>query len=1028
MDLPDRVSPAPLSLLGPPRVLTRRGPIDLPDALPGYLLAVLGARGDWVLREELSVLLWPEASAAEAQHNLRVNLTRLRPLLLGWGLSEHLLAERRRLRLNLGTDVEAFQRAFVQQDWTQSAALGGRFAEGLSFRAFAACGEWARQLGDRLRRDWRTAVLNAARAATPAAALSLTDRLDADERVDEAVQRLRLAALVALGRSADAARELVAFRAGLRSELQAQPSPAFETFAQGLLPPAQVADARVAPPGDVDAADALIGRADELDAAVQMLRQARLVTLAGLGGVGKTRLARALLARLAGDFDAGARWLSLAELTAAREVQGLLADLLGAAPAADRGGLAAVIESLGARRWLIVFDNAEHLLDAEGRLPTLIEALLASCPALHLIVTSREPLGLAAERVLRLQGLALPAAAGAEALSSAAVRLFAAQGARVAADFDVRLHAADVARIARLTGGLPLALRVAAGWLRWLNCAQIASELEGGLDALDTAHASSADGARNAQGARGLRATLEQSWRRLPPPSAQALLRLAVFAGRFEPAAARDVAGAGLPTLAELAEVSMLELRPDAAGNRFELHPLVRQFALERLDADHAAGAAARAAHRHWIERQLAPLADWRRIDQRAALQRITSLLDEVRSAWRSAVDFGDAAFIASVAPVVARFFEQKGSWSEGLLWFESAQAPFDASVRAELAALAALARGQAVMLYRRTDLDAAETVSRRALQWVRELDHSEGIRASLNTLGLTLLMQNRTAEARQLLEEAATLAAGDGDAAGEAVFRANVALADKRAGHFAAAAQAWRRSLALHREGGNWRSAINVLNNLANLLRVQGLRDEAQPLAEEGLRLCEEHGLASMRPFMLINLAQIHADAGRIETATHFARLTQADIGHSGETMLVAATLLVLSRLALMQGDSAAAAPLLAQALRSTTGTGDVANRFEALDGYACWLQACGAAARAAQVWALLLAQSGLHAELRPTLQRQLDGVAGQLPRTAASAATIGDITACGELAQAELDRAASEQRVSSSGGTPGDPQSQTG
>ncbi len=449
----------------------------------------------------------------------------------------------------------------------------------------------------------------------------------------------------------------------------------------------------------------------------------------------------------------------------------------------------------------------------------------------------------------------------------------------------------------------------------------------------------------------------------------------------------------------------MLDIERGPSGSRFHLHPLVRQMALARLGADPGASLQARAAHRRWLQRAVAPMTDWRRIDQRAALQRIASLQDELRTAWRNAVEHSDTDFLAQVAPVMMRFFEQKGVWNEALGWFVPAQAHFDPTVPAQLAALAALARAQALMLYRKTDLDAAESVALRALYWSRALGHAEGLKSALNTVGLTLLMQGRTAEARAHFEEAATLAAADGDAAGEAVFRANVALADKRVGHYAAAARAWQRSLVLHREVGNWRSAVNVLSNLGNLLRIEGRLAEAQPLLEEGLRLCDEHGYVSTRAFLVVNLARLHTDAGRDSDARRLAEAALEDMSSSGETMLEAGALLVLAQLALRAADSAAAAPLLARALRSTAGTGDIANRLEAMELFGQWLALRGDAARAADVWRVLLEHSALQAELRTQLQQHLaplDAAANQPMQHAAGS----DFTAWCEVARRELER----------------------
>lgn len=969
---------------------TDRASFELPDALAGYLLAYLAARGDWVLRDEVAVLLWPKASLDEAQRNLRVNLNRLRTLLRQWGIESALQAERRRLRLDFSNDVAALRQACASRHWNAAIAHDGRFLEGMSFRAFPECGDWARQFGDQLRAEWRNALMHVAADAAPHAVLELVDRLDSFERLVEPVQRLQVTALLALGRAAEAARALTSFRIALSAEFDAVPSTAFDAWVHQLEPLLGSAQGLVTS-GVLDAPEALIGRADDLREAGQQLRASRLLTISGLGGVGKTTLARAMLASGAAEFDGGQRWLSLAGLAAPAEVLPLLADAVGTAPTADRVGLAAVTQHLASGRWMLVFDNAEHLLDESGTLPRLLDALRAGCPQLHLVVTSREPLGLAAESVLRLRGLAL---------SSTAEQLFVTHARRIDSRFDATAAASHVARIAQLTGGLPLGLRMAAGWLQWLGPAQIADELQRSLEILEPA------GDPSRSEVQGVRATVERSWQRLPLPAARALTWLSVFAGPFEPAAARDVAEVGLPQLAELAAVSMIETERESSDARFYLHPLVRQMALERLDADHGAGVQARAAHRRWLQRTMAPMNDWRRIDQRAALKLIAKLLDELRAAWRSAVEHSDAIFLTVVAPVMMRFFEQKGVWNEALSWFEPAQSHFDSSVPAHLAALAALARAQALMLYRKTDLDAAESVARRALVWSRAVAHGEGLKSSLNTLGLTLLMQGRTADARAHFEEAATIAMADGDAAGEAVFRANMALADKRVGDYAAAALAWRRSLALHREVGNWRSVVNVLSNLGNLLRTEGQLEEAKPLLEEGLRLCDEHGYVSTRPFLLVNLARLHADAGRDDDARRLAEATLEDLASSGETMLEAGTLLVLTQLALRARDSAGAALLLSRALHSTAGTGDIANRLEAMELFGQWLTSRGEPARGVAVWRILLDHPALQAELRTLLKRHLDTSASSAPEPT-SGADGSDFTAWCEVARRELARA---------------------
>ncbi|HRD97861.1 MAG TPA: hypothetical protein PLA97_15840, partial [Rubrivivax sp.] len=151
-----------LQLLASPCLFQGPQRHDLPDSVPGYLLVFLGARGDWVLREELAALLWPQADEASAQHNLRVNLNRLRPWLRRWQIEPALQSQPRRLRLDLSTDVQSLRVACARGDWLAAATLPhGGFAQGLSFKAFVALGEWAAAQRDLLFAQWRDAVLRA---------------------------------------------------------------------------------------------------------------------------------------------------------------------------------------------------------------------------------------------------------------------------------------------------------------------------------------------------------------------------------------------------------------------------------------------------------------------------------------------------------------------------------------------------------------------------------------------------------------------------------------------------------------------------------------------------------------------------------------------------------------------------------------------------------------------------------------------------------------------------------------------------
>ena len=202
----------------------------------------------------------------------------------------------------------------------------------------------------------------------------------------------------------------------------------------------------------------LIGRTEDVAALADLVERERLVTLVGVGGVGKTRLALAVAAALASGFADGCWLVELAAVAEGSEVARTVAAAIGA-PMSDLGGL---VGYLADRRMLLVLDNCEHVLaDAAD----LLDALLAACPEVHVVVTSREPIGLDGEQVRRVQSLGVPAvdAAPGEAAQAAAVRLLVARAAAVSDRFEIGdANVAAVSEICRHLDGIPLAIELAA--------------------------------------------------------------------------------------------------------------------------------------------------------------------------------------------------------------------------------------------------------------------------------------------------------------------------------------------------------------------------------------------------------------------------------------------------------------------------------------------------------------------------------------------------------------------------------------
>lgn len=228
---------------------------------------------------------------------------------------------------------------------------------------------------------------------------------------------------------------------------------------------------------------------------------------------------------------------------------------------------------LKGRTLLLVLDNFEHLLADLS----LIRELLAHSPGVKLLVTSREPLNLQAEHLFDLQGLPVPAQAGGVEASDA-VKLFVQSARQRQPEFALDdANSPVVSRICTLVGGLPLALELAAGWLRVLSPEDIAREIETGIDVLKTNTRDLPERHRS------IRAVFDHSWALLTEAEQTVLRKLSVFRGGFNREAALEVAGASLHVLASLVDRSLLRTGPDG---RYRRHPLVIQYAQERLAED----------------------------------------------------------------------------------------------------------------------------------------------------------------------------------------------------------------------------------------------------------------------------------------------------------------------------------------------------------------------------------------------------------------------------------------------------------
>jgi predicted ATPase/DNA-binding CsgD family transcriptional regulator len=399
----------------------------------------------------------------------------------------------------------------------------------------------------------------------------------------------------------------------------------------------------------------LIGRTAELEALSAELNrpESRLITLTGPGGIGKTRLALELAHHNLAQFADGAYFVPLQPLRSVHDISAAIIDALLIFQAGGADTRQFLRQYLADRQLLLVLDNFEHLLAGVD----LVSALLAAAPGLTILVTSREVLNLHEEWVWQVGGLDVPDPEADDQVDTySAVELFAERARQVKHDFALAAEQPHVIRICQLVEGMPLALELAASWVRTLPCATIAAEINRSLGFL-TARASNLP-----ERHRNIRAVFDHSWGLMSAEAQAVFGKLSVFQGGFTFEAAQQVAGAAVPVLAELVDQSLV--RRTAAG-RYDLHELLRQYGAEQLEQ---AGLTEilRDDHCQYYAALMYELGiDIKGRNQLNGLNAVGADLDNFRAAWIRAADQRDYACINQMLDGFFWFRNHRGRYNE---------------------------------------------------------------------------------------------------------------------------------------------------------------------------------------------------------------------------------------------------------------------------------------------------------------------------------------------------------------------------
>jgi len=773
-----------------------------------------------------------------------------------------------------------------------------------------------------------------------------------------------------------------------------------------------------------------IGREQELQYIQEQLADpaCRLLTLTGPGGIGKTRLALQAALQIKEThqktaeteqlFLNGACFVSLDALSSGDFLAATIANALNFSFFSGDNQDDQLLSYLHDKRLLLLIDNVEHLIQEA----TLLADILAHAPHVQIIATSRERLNLRGEWVMELRGLLYPqTAVFPETVASPiapetydAVQLFLHNARRLqssfAPDADALKH---IVAICRLVGGTPLAIELAATWTRLLSCAEIEQEIEQGYGFLETSLRDVPERHRS------LQAVFEYSWNLLSKREQTAVSKLAVFQGGFRRQAASSVAGASLPLLSALMDKSFLFIQPTRQGQttaRYEMHGLLRQYALEKLGEKTAVYNQTHADHCHHFANFTDEHASHLRGgEQTKTLKEIGDEIDNLRAGWRYAVTNTDAKSIAAYLDGLFLFYDIRSWVQEGeevlgtavvalqsqppsrdttLLIGKllSRQSKFRHRLGGYIVAQHLLEQSLLIFDDYQADKERAHALNLRGNVAYRLGEHDEAVNLckeslalsqrhhyqwqmaeSLKTLGDLAEIRGDYSDAQQLHEEGLTLSQTLNDRRGIAYSLNRLGYVAWHLGEYDEAERRCNESLTLCREVGDQRGISMSFKNLGNVACDLGQYDKANRHYRTGLKISEEIGDRWGSAVFDNNLGNVAWETGHYQEAKTLCSRSLAVWRNMGYQVGMASSLETLGAVAEALGQIHEARAYFLEGLQIALDIQAIPLALHVLTGLALLLTEEKEWARAVEMLTFILEHPAIDQEAKEKIHRRL-------------------------------------------------------